>query len=557
MPFGADMDAYPGDGSNGLSLVERQQKTYLGLSLGEVKLLSIAGVGYLLDAYDLFVINLISLIVPYVYGDLIRGGPQRDALNWGLNGGVFKASANIGNVLGQILFGFLGDKLGRTGVYGKELILVIVAVILAISAPDYLGRGVTYWITAFRILMGVGIGGDYPMSATIVADRASIKKRGILLALIFSNQGWGNLAAAIAGIAVIGAYKGPIQAGDLHKLSGAWRILQGIVLVPSFGVLYFRLTMVEASRFKQARALQDNPELLNENDTEKGLKKGSAGPGSDSDTDNAHGVENREDELEKRVKHVPETKAAKRHEFYQYFSQPRHAATLFGTAFTWFLVDITFYGINLNQSSILSSIGFSAASTDVYDTLFKNSLGGLIVTLAGFLPGYYITVALVEVIGRKPIQLLGFFFNAVFLGILAGKYETLKNETGPFFVVFVFLQLFFNFGANATTFIIPAEVFPTRVRGTAHGISAASGKCGAILASLLFPHLSKTSFGYSGVFWVMFGISVFAFFITLFFTRETMGLDPDEEDRQELANPDKSATFNTSLKGFYRDGPFQ
>ncbi|CAD6921823.1 unnamed protein product [Tilletia controversa] len=174
-----------------------------------------------------------------------------------------------------------------------------------------------------------------------------------------------------------------------------------------------------------------------------------------------------------------------------------------------------------------------------------------------FLPGYYITVALVEVIGRKPIQLLGFFFNAVFLGILAGKYETLKNETGPFFVVFVFLQLFFNFGANATTFIIPAEVFPTRVRGTAHGISAASGKCGAILASLLFPHLSKTSFGYSGVFWVMFGISVFAFFITLFFTRETMGLDPDEEDRQELANPDKSATFNTTLKGFYRDGPFQ
>ncbi|KAE8230218.1 hypothetical protein CF326_g4783 [Tilletia indica] len=555
--FGADMDAWPADGPNGLSLVERRQKTYMGLSIGEVKLLLIAGVGYLLDAYDLFVINLIALIVPYVYSVPANCNPANPpcdgALDWGLNGGVFKASANIGNVLGQVIFGLLGDKLGRTGVYGKELILVIVAVILTISAPDYLGRGVTYWITAFRIVMGVGIGGDYPMSATIVADRASTQKRGILLGLIFSNQGWGNLAASIAGIAVISAYKGPVQAGDLHKLSGAWRILQGIVLVPSFGVLYFRLTMVEATRFKQARALQDNPELLNEVDTEKGLKKGSAGSASGSDTDTASG-ENRDDEIEKRVKNAPTDKKVKRHEFFQYFSQPRHAATLFGTAFTWFLVDITFYGINLNQGSILSSIGFTGG--DAYNSLFKNSLGGLIITVAGFLPGYFITVALVEVIGRKPIQLLGFFFNALFLGILAGKYDTLKSDTGPFFVVFVFLQLFFNFGANATTFIIPAEVFPTRVRGTAHGISAASGKCGAILASLLFPHLSKTSFGYSGVFWVMFGISVFAFFITLFFTRETKGLDPDQEDRDELANPNKPATFNTTMSGWYKDGPF-
>ncbi|KAK0521417.1 hypothetical protein OC834_006674 [Tilletia horrida] len=562
--FGADMDAYPADGANGLSLVERKQRTVMGLSIGEVKLLLIAGVGFLMDAYDLFIINIIALIVQQVY---FNGR----TIDWGLDGGVFKASANIGNILGQILFGTLGDKLGRKGVYGKELMVVIVAVILTISAPDYLGRGVSYWITAFRILMGIGIGGDYPMSASIVADRASIKKRGILLGLIFSNQGWGNLAASIAGVIVIAAYKGPVQAGDIHKLSGAWRILQGIILAPSFAVLYFRLTMVESTRYKQARALQDNPDLIAEaekNDKKVSSSAASNGAGSDSDTEmggahaHAHGGKQLDDEIEKRVKSAPASKKEKQSEFYQYFKQPRHAATLFGTAFTWFLVDITFYGINLNQSAILSSIGFTASANDVYNSLFKNSLGGLIITVAGFLPGYFITIALVEVIGRKSIQLLGFAFNALFLGILAGKFDTLKNDTGPFFVVFVFLQLFFNFGANATTFIIPAEVFPTRVRGTAHGISAASGKCGAILASLLFPHLSKTSFGYSGVFWVMFGISVFAFFITLIFTRETKGFDPDEEDRQELAalaarGAQPSLRFNTSLAALYKDGPFQ
>lgn len=48
------------------------------------------------------------------------------------------------------------------------------------------------------------------------------------------------------------------------------------------------------------------------------------------------------------------------------------------------------------------------------------------------------------------------------------------------------LQFFFNFGLNATTFIILAEVFPSRVRALAHGLSAAVGKFGATLSALLF-----------------------------------------------------------------------
>lgn len=46
-------------------------------------------------------------------------------------------------------------------------------------------------------------------------------------------------------------------------------------------------------------------------------------------------------------------------------------------------------------------------------------------------------------------------------------------------------QFFFNFGPNATTFIVPGECFPTRYRSTSHGISAASGKVGSIIAQVL------------------------------------------------------------------------
>jgi len=100
------------------------------------------------------------------------------------------------------------------------------------------------------------------MSASIVSDRAHVNKRGTLLAIIFSNQGWGNLIGAVAAVCVIAAYRGPVEAGDTHKLSGAWRILQGIALIPAFAVLYFRLTLVESTRFTQARQIQDDPELL-------------------------------------------------------------------------------------------------------------------------------------------------------------------------------------------------------------------------------------------------------------------------------------------------------
>ncbi|KAM0066956.1 Low affinity inorganic phosphate transporter 3 [Helianthus debilis subsp. tardiflorus] len=60
------------------------------------------------------------------------------------------------------------------------------------------------------------------------------------------------------------------------------------------------------------------------------------------------------------------------------------------------------------------------------------------------------------------------------------------------FVVFYSLTFFFaNFGPNATTFVVPAEIFPARLRSTCHGISAASGKLGAILGAFGFLYLAQ------------------------------------------------------------------
>jgi len=70
--------------------------------------------------------------------------------------------------------------------------------------------------------------------------------------------------------------------------------------------------------------------------------------------------------------------------FFVYFRQWRHLRTLIGTASCWFLLDVVFYGTNLNQSVILSGIGFSIGKNE-YDMLKRNAVGNIIICVAGYL----------------------------------------------------------------------------------------------------------------------------------------------------------------------------
>jgi PHS family inorganic phosphate transporter-like MFS transporter len=224
--------------------------------------------------------------------------------------------------------------------------------------------------------------------------------------------------------------------------------------------------------------------------------------------------------------------------FIQYFKHPRHALTLFGCAFSWFLVDVAFYGVNLNQSVILTDIGY-ATGKDPYHYLLRNAEGNLIIAVAGYVPGYFITIALIELLGRKWIQIQGFLVTALMFGILAGANDSLSS--GSRFALIIIAQLFFNFGPNATTFIIPGEVFPSRVRGLAHGFCAAVGKLGAILSGIGFNWWSQKdhkkypgAIGLSGVLWIFFAFELLGAVVTFFCVPETRGKDADHIDFEEV-----------------------
>lgn len=218
--------------------------------------------------------------------------------------------------------------------------------------------------------------------------------------------------------------------------------------------------------------------------------------------------------------------------FFVYFSEWRHLKTLIGTASCWFLVDVAFYGLNLNQSVLLADIGFAKGKTE-YDTLLKTAYGNLIIAAAGYVPGYFLTVAFVDILGRKTIQIMGFLVTSLMFGIIAGDY--LHLSTGGKFACFTIAQLFFNFGPNATTFIVPGEVYPSRVRGLAFGVSAATGKLGAILSGVLFNYLSSPQhIGVANVLWIFFACGLLGAIMTFFFVPETKGVDADAVDYAEV-----------------------
>ncbi|PVG01124.1 phosphate transporter [Serendipita vermifera] len=494
---------------------QRDRKPWM-LTWPQIKLVGLAGVGFFLDAYDLFIINQVAPMLAVVYYPKTGLPNQMQDL--------IKAGANIGCVVGQLLFGFLGDAFGRSFVYGKELILIIIATIVCISVPSYFsGHQVLIWIFICRIFLGIGIGGDYPMSATVVSDRANIHRRGTLLCFIFANQGWGSFAGSLITIVTLAGFKDRLKAGHVHDVDKAWRILVGLSLIPAFGTLYQRLTLPESRKYELTKAANSESSIEAAAGVKDPAVEEKKVDGSEHSSPKVHPADHDE-------RHgVIASKKAHYAEFFAYFSEWKHLKVLLGTTLGWFLVDIAFYGINLNQSVVLTQIGYGGKTGDTYDKLFQLATGNIIVTALGFLPGYYFTLFTIDIIGRKWLQFGGFLASALFLAILAGEIDHIGKA--PLIVCFTFLQLSFNFGANTTTFIVAAESFPTRIRATAHGLSAACGKCGAILSSLVFNQL-KAKIGTSNVLWIFFATAVLGAISTLLID-ETMGIDPDERDEAE------------------------
>lgn len=208
-----------------------------------------------------------------------------------------------------------------------------------------------------------------------------------------------------------------------------------------------------------------------------------------------------------------------------------------------YVSDIAFYGINLNQTIILGQIGFGKGATP-YETLIHTAVGNIIVQASGYLPGFVVGIFLPDMFGRVRVQFWGCIMMCIIYAVWAGV--TNHTSTGGLMAIFTISQLILCSTVNVTTFLIPVELFPTRVRATAHGLAAASGKAGAVLTSFAFGAVVE-GIGLAGTLGLFSGIMALNAAVTLLIP-ETKGKSLDDIESDVLYGRAQAAS-NASDNG--------
>ncbi len=385
----------------------------------------VSGMGFFTDAYDLFVISVAASLIRQSWQ---LSSAQLAALNAAMLGAAFA---------GAFIFGRAADLLGRNRVYWLVAVIMVMGALGSAVAPSY-------WVLiGFRVVLGLGVGGDYPVSAVLMSEYASRRDRGRLVGMVFSAQALGLIVGPAVALCLLSA-----------GVSGnvTWRILLGLGAVPAASVVYLRGRLPESPRYQAQVQGQHTAAAVAIAQFTSGAIIGAPTP-------------------------------AFRHEMrlQAFLTNRRWLVTLAGTAGCWFLLDYAFYGNTISTPEIIKLISPHSSVT----TAIALQLAIFVVAA---LPGYLLAIVWLDRIGHRRLQRAGFAMMALCFAII-GLVPGMTTALAPFLLVYGVSYFFTEFGPNMTTFVLASEVFPVTMRATGHGISAGVGKLGAFIGVFLFPVL--------------------------------------------------------------------
>lgn len=445
----------------------------------------LAGLGILLDGFDFFIIGVAN---PLIAEDFGTSAAEK---------GLVSAAAIVGAVFGAGLLGPLADKIGRRRLFKFDLWLFVVFSLLCIVAWD------VWSLIAFRFALGIAIGLDYPIAASYLAEILPAARRGRWLVAAFSLQAVGIVLGAGVGVVVL----------ELAPDLDSWRWMLGFGVVPALIIIWLR------------RATPESPRWLAQNGREAEARQV-----AEQLTGHPVAVT---DEDRRRTAPVAEGPAA----FVQpaLFSRRWRRRTIF-TAVPWFLMDIATYGVGIFTPTLLAAMALAGPDASFIADDIASTKGTALLDVF-LVVGFVGAIVLVDRLGRVRLQITGFAAMAAALALLALA-EGLDGggaEHLPLVVVgFVVFNTFMNAGPNATTYALPAEVFPSDMRAAGHGFAAACAKLGAALGVFLFPILLD-DLGASALLLILAGMCLLALLVTAAFRIETAGRSLEELSGAEVA----------------------
>lgn len=424
----------------------------------------LAALGVMLDGFDFFIIG--------VANPLIADGYNLSAAVKGL----VSAAAILGAVFGAGLLGPLADRIGRRRIFRLDLILFAVFSVACIFSWD------VWSLIAFRFILGIAIGLDYPIAASYLAEVMPARTRGKWLVGAFSLQAAGILMGALVGVVTL----------ELFPHVYAWRIMLGFGVLPALVILWLRRSVPESPRWLAQNGYDEEAVRVTEALT-------------------GHPVQVTDDD---RRSGEPPPEGLKALIQPELFKRKMLRRTIF-TALPWFLMDIATYGVGIFTPTILASIAIAGPNATFLSDDIASTKGTAALDIF-LLLGFAGAIFLVERLGRVRLQLIGF---AVMTGALCllGLAERLPGGGDSnlvlVFVAFAFFNTFMNMGPNATTYALPAEIFPTEIRAAGQGFAAAAAKMGAAVGVFLFPVL-MSDIGTSALLFITAGACALGFIIT-------------------------------------------
>ncbi|MGD0635966.1 MAG: MFS transporter [Beijerinckiaceae bacterium] len=381
--------------------------------------------------------------------------------------GLLSSTSFLGMFLGASTAGLLADRFGRKAVFQVSMIFWGLGSIFCGLAPNVELLGLA------RILLGFGMGMEFPCAQSMLSEIMPAKNRGRYIAYLEGFWPIGFIASGLLCYAVLSF--------------ATWRWVFIIEGLPAIFVLIVRRKVPESPRWLAARGrtgeaerVMDGIEAQVRNRLPAGNALAEPGTSVPAPLNTAGGI-----------------------------------SALFGGNLAkrtvmlwslWFFALLGFYGLTTWLGALLQQKGFPVTKSVFYTVL---------ISLAG-IPGFLTSAWLLERIGRK-VTLIAMLLGSACAAYFYGTAVTLEEV-----IVFGLCLQFCQFGMWSVLYAYTPELYPTRIRATGAGCASAVGRLGSLVGPYVIGIVLPVA-GQNGVFTLGAGAFVLAAAVVLFLGEETRG----------------------------------
>nr|WP_244593488.1 MFS transporter [Methylopila sp. Yamaguchi] len=387
--------------------------------------------------------------------------------------GFLSSMSFLGMFLGAAISGMAADRIGRKLVFQISMIFWGAGSLWCYFAPDPTTLGYA------RLLLGFGMGMEFPVALAIVSEFVPTAKRGRYLAILEGFWPIGFIAAGLLSW--------------LFLTHFTWREMFLCQAIPALFLFVVRFLVPESPRWLADRGRLDEAEKVMSHIERKVAERLPAGASLGE------------------PKPVAALARGQRRFSFMELWAGEYASRTVMIWLVWFFALLGFYGLTTWLGALLQAQGFTNTKSTEYVVL---------IALAG-IPGFITAAWLVDAWGRKGTCALMLIGSAV----AAFAYGNAPSFT--MLIVFGLVMQFFLFGMWSTLYAYTPELYPTRARATGAGCASAVGRIGSLIGPSVIGVVLPT-LGSAGVFALGAGSFVVAAVAVLTLGVETRGKSLEE-----------------------------